>query len=484
MIDSTIPLIMLALFLVGTLLLGLKYKKGHNGIIGYTIGNKKLTTATLIATVLATACGSGGIMRTVEMIYADGLWYIMFIIGGTIVYYLVCIIVTSRIGLFIENHIPLKNHISIADTMGHIYGRIPRIVTALAAVGTSTTAVATQITVTSRALQICISDVNPSVLMVISASIVILYSAFGGIRSVVTTDMLQCATFTIIIPYISCKVFDHTGMSVSQIFNMVPQLEKFQFTSICQNKTKILSLIAAWLACVGIYPASVQRMYMARNGQQARKVYFTSAILDCTILLIVVFLGIITCAGYSHVTDSSMIWPAIISNSSAIFKGSFLVSLFSMAMSTADSCLNVASSMFAHDVVNPLCRNRLTDKQQLYLAKIACFVIGVFSIALALFTSKYKDALLRLLFLTLNIGNPICTAPFLLAIWGFRCKEKIAVLGMVVGVITMTLWKRCIPDIDGSFVAMLANGITMLLAHYSMPGKDRKDWTKPSLDYR
>ena len=38
-----------------------------------------------------------------------------------------------------------------------------------------------------------------------------------------------------------------------------------------------------------------------------------------------------------------------------------------MAMSTADSMLNVASSMVAYDLVNPLRKNKLTDKQQLYL---------------------------------------------------------------------------------------------------------------------
>ena len=108
------------------------------------------------------------------------------------------------------------------------------------------------------------------------------------------------------------------------------------------------------------------------------------------------------------------------------------------------------------------------------MAKTACLIIGICSISLALSTSKYKDALFCLLFLAVDISNPVFVTPFLLAVWGFRCKEKIAVLGMVVGVITITLWKKFIPDIDGSFVAMLANGVTMLLAHYSLPRKNEK----------
>ena len=273
-------------------------------------------------------------------------------------------------------------------------------------------------------------------------------------------------------------------MTVSQIFKTVAQSEKFQFGPIFQSKTKILSIIAGWLSCVSIDSSRVQRMYMAKNSQQVREAYSISVILEITIKIIFVFMGIVACIGYDNLSSPNMIWPAIISGSSPFFKGLLLISLFAMVMSSADSILNAASSMFAHDLVNPLRKNKLTDKQQLYLAKITCFIIGILSISLTLFISKYSHALFRLLFLIMNIRNPIFVAPFFLAVFGFRCKEKIAVLGMIVGTITIILWNKFIPNIDGSFVAMLANGITMILAHYSLPKKDRQDWAKPSLDYQ
>ena len=462
---------MLAIFLAGTLWLGMKYKKGSHSIIEYTIGDKTFSTAALTATIIATTYGGEGLTHAVETIYVKGLWYIAATVGSVVVYNLACIATASRVGTFIEIHIPPKNHISMADTMGKVYGRIPRIMTALATVGLVIVNTASQILVTSRILKTCISDTNPTILIVTSASIVVLYSIFGGIRSVTITDIFQCATFIIMIPYITYKVFLHTGMTIPQIFKTVSQSEKFQFAPILQNKIQILSPIAELLAGIGVYPASVQRMYMARDSQQARETYFTSTILDLLILPIIAFLDIVAYAGCNSITDPSVIWPTIIGDSSAIFKDFFLISLFAMVMSTADSNLNLASSMVAYNIINPLRKNKLTDKQQLYLAKVTCLSIGIFSILLTLSTSKYSDALLRLLFLSMDICNPVFVAPFLLAVFGFRCKEKIAVLGMVVGVITITLWKKFIPDIDGSFVAMLANGVTMLLAHYSLPRK-------------
>ena len=87
-----------------------------------------------------------------------------------------------------------------------------------------------------------------------------------------------------------------------------------------------------------------------------------------------------------------------------------------MAMSTADSMLNIAFSMVAYGLINPLRNNKLTDKQQLYLAKAACFIIGILSVFLALYARKHGNALLRLMFLYFDIGNPTFVAPFLLAV--------------------------------------------------------------------
>ena len=126
-----------------------------------------------------------------------------------------------------------------------------------------------------------------------------------------------------------------------------------------------------------------------------------------------------------------MIWPTIIGDFSTIFKGFFVISLFAMAMSTADSCLNVASSMVAYDVVNPLRKHKLTDKQQLYLAKATCFIMGILAILLALYITKHsKTPLLRLMYLAMDISSPIFVAPFLLELFGDSDVKKEQLYGV------------------------------------------------------
>lgn len=81
---------------------------------------------------------------------------------------------------------------------------------------------------------------------------------------------------------------------------------------------------------------------MEQNSKQARETYLISTVFSVTIRPTIVFVSIVVCVGYSNLTDSNMIWPVIINDSSTVFKGFFVISLFTM--STADSHLNIASS--------------------------------------------------------------------------------------------------------------------------------------------
>ena len=78
---------------------------------------------------------------------------------------------------------------------------------------------------------------------------------------------------------------------------------------------------------------------MEQNSQQARETYLISTVFSVAIRRTIVFVSIVVCVGYSNLTDSNMIWPVIINDSSTVFKGFLVISLF-----TADSHLNIASS--------------------------------------------------------------------------------------------------------------------------------------------
>lgn len=69
--------IIVATFLICTLGVGIYFSRRKTSFREYAVGNKEFATATLVATVLATLYGGGGLVRNVETTHAFGLWWIM-----------------------------------------------------------------------------------------------------------------------------------------------------------------------------------------------------------------------------------------------------------------------------------------------------------------------------------------------------------------------------------------------------------------------
>ncbi|MDD9140209.1 MAG: hypothetical protein NQ127_04840, partial [Candidatus Cardinium sp.] len=80
------------------------------------------------------------------------------------------------------------------------------------------------------------------------------------------------------------------------------------------------------------------------------------------------------------------------------------------------------------------------------------------------------------------LGVPIITAPFLLAVYGFRGTSRTALIGMATGIVAILAWNRWIKPItgiNGAFPCMLANGLAMLAAHYLLPQPAGTGWFPP-----
>ncbi|MGI2298848.1 hypothetical protein ACRRVB_03625 [Candidatus Cardinium hertigii] len=69
-----IPLCMVVSFLVLTLVVGIYFSRKTTSFRQYAIGDKQFATATLVATVLATAYGGGGLIRSVQQVHNLGLY--------------------------------------------------------------------------------------------------------------------------------------------------------------------------------------------------------------------------------------------------------------------------------------------------------------------------------------------------------------------------------------------------------------------------
>lgn len=200
---SSVVLLVVIFFLQITLRIGLYFGRKVTTFSDYAVGRKNFSTATLVATILATAFGGGGFIRTVQYVHKQGLYWIMFS---------VLIAVTLWITSLIAGRMkPFMHHLSIAETIGSIYGCMPRVVTAVCNVMGSIAILAMQIHVMAHAISVYTDLFHPRIMTTLATLIFITYTAWGGVRAVTYTDIFQLITFIIIIPNIGLVAVSANG---------------------------------------------------------------------------------------------------------------------------------------------------------------------------------------------------------------------------------------------------------------------------------
>ncbi|AXI24268.1 Sodium:solute symporter family [Cardinium endosymbiont of Sogatella furcifera] len=481
MLCLNISLFIVAIFLLLTLVVGIYFSRKKTTFREYAVGNKQFATATLVATVLATLYAGCTLMCDVECVYEYGLWWIVLV-------FLDCFGLWT-IGKLALRMGPFMQHFSIAQTMGHVYGRYARIVTALVGTCRCIIIITMQITVMSRSITMCVHVDNPYLVPIFASLFLVFYSTFGGVRAVTFTDILQFLTFSIIIPLLTWFIFLKAGKPVSTIIPILHNQAKFQFSTLFHFDTKLIALFSLILAVLVSYivqPQLMQRVYMSSGTIQAQKVFSYATVFNLIIASFIILIGLFVFVGAPHLSKEE-VWGYIMTHMSPFFKGFLAVSLLAMAMSTADSCLNACSIMISYDILQSIHKEKqIDDAHQLKIARWTTLVLGLLAMMLAF----YCQDLLKLTYWVLDSAIPVITAPFILAIFGFRGTTRTALIGMATGALTILAWNKWIEPLDpemginGAFPSMLANGLAMLAAHYLFKQPKEAGWVGPDPDFK
>ncbi|AXI24269.1 Sodium:solute symporter family [Cardinium endosymbiont of Sogatella furcifera] len=457
MISFDVSVCILSAFLLLTLGVGIHFSRKKTTFREYAIGNKQFATATLVATILATAYSGSGLARNVEQIHTLGLYWMIIVILGDLGLWVVSGL-ALRMGSFMQN-------LSMAETIGSVYGKCPRVIVALCSIGSSVTMVAMQVHVMASSIRICIHTVDPQFIAVCSTLALIFYSSFGGIRTVVFTDVVQFMTFAVILPFFSWFIFMKLGKPFLEIFPLLQEHDTFQLSTIFHYDMNLVAMVALALSILASYIDApiVHRVYMSSGPTQARNVFRYAGFFGICINMVICLIGLLIFVGTPEVSVVK-VWDYIMTDIPPVLKGFLSVSLLAMSMSTADSCLHSGAIAVSHDILASI-RSTKTYPYQLELARIASIFIGLFAMVLTF----YYTNLLDLLKLNLGLYLPITVAPFILAVFGFRGTSHTALIGMASGVLTILAWNKWVEPstgVDGSFIAMVANGLTMITAHY------------------
>jgi Na+/proline symporter/signal transduction histidine kinase len=472
-------------FLILTLAVGLGHGKYVKNIKDYALGGRNFSTAALVATIVATYASGSGFFVTLSKTYSGGFYYVLARFGLGAYFLIVSLILIPRMAEFLGK-------ISIAEAMGDLYGQRVRVITAIAGTIGGIGAIAVQFKVFGSLFAYFFHF--PSYIAIIGAGLITtIYSAFGGIRAVTFTDILQFFAFGAIIPLVGFVIwnsFYYEGLTLSQAVNN----PKFNFYSIFSSTPSELFgmiVIFVYFAIPTMSAATFQRIAIGNNIAQVKKAFFIASIILILIQIITAWIPFLVYTMKPSLNANNLLSYIVETYSYTGFKGLILVAVIAFAMSTADSRINAASVLFTNDICKVFIKNL---KNEMFISRLFAFCLGAGAVLLSLLESD----LLSIVVLANSFYYPLVTPPFLLTVFGFRSSAKSVLIGMAVGFIVTIIW-QIVPihfenisqKIIGLFVAMLCNAFFLIISHYLLKQKggwvgikDQKSFDKQRLQTR
>lgn len=238
--------------------------------------------------------------------------------------------------------------------------------------------------------------------VIIVAVVVTVYSIMGGLWSVTLTDFIQ--VFLIVIGMIIAVPFalNMAGGWDNVIANVPP--ETFDMFKGYQPMA-VLSLTVMYVATFTVGQEAVSRYYAARDGKAAQQGSILAAIVNFVYAFIPAVLGIITLAllnmgkfnaeDFAHVGARYALPVLAMEVMPALICGLLFAGIISATMSSSDSDLLGAGSIFANDIYHAVLKPDASSQEVMRVTQGVMALVGLAAMFIALFnTSSIVDILM------------------------------------------------------------------------------------------
>lgn len=394
-------LVAIALFYLLILFVGIwaAWKNKHSGEAEGTdrseiimVGGRDIGLFVGGFTMTATWVGGGYINGTAEYVYLPeyGLAWAQAPFG-----YALSLVVG---GLFFAKPMRSRGYVTMLDPFQHTYGKrmggllfIPALMGEIFWSAAILSALGATLSV--------IVDINIKMSVVISALIAIFYTLVGGLYSVAYTDVVQL--FCIFVGLWISVPFALTNPAVSDItVTAVKQVYQSPWRGTVNASDTWVWIDNFCLLMLGGIPWQVyfQRVLSASSATYAQVLSFLAAF-GCLVMAVPsVLIGAIgastdwnqtTYSGISpkEKNEADMILPIVLQHLCPPFVSFFGLGAVSAAvMSSADSSILSASSMFARNIYQLAFRQSASDREIVWVMRITIFVFGGLATLMALVT--------------------------------------------------------------------------------------------------
>lgn len=389
----------------------------------WVAGRDHGTWTNSFATMAALASG-GSVLGVIGLGYRLGIPYTFAMFAGAVVGFPLAAILVAR-GLKGLGRYTLTDFLTYRYPSRFLQALVP--VVTVVALGTYLVAQMKAAGITA----VYLLGVEYKTALMLTALVFILYTAFGGMRAVTVTDVLQGLLMlgsVLLVATLVVLDFGGLGSLITRATAAEPKLGSL----VALPMSSYVGAFVLWAAGVSVLPHLVVRIYTARNVRIAQ----VSFNLAMVMYALMVFLAVLTISSAGHLLfpgtkDADTIYLLSLERYlSPFFRGLAVAGVLAAVMSTTDSLLLAASSAIVNDIYVKLFNPGASDRQVVRLATMTSWVLGLIAMVLAFNPPK----LITMLY-SAAVGLLVSGLffPTILGIWWKGATTQGAITGVLVG---------------------------------------------------
>ncbi|MDE0263959.1 MAG: sodium:solute symporter family protein [Bryobacterales bacterium] len=352
----------------------------------FFVAGRSLPPTLIFSTFLAANLGAGSTVGAAEFGYTSGLpawWWVGSAgIGSVVLAFLV--------GPRLHRVAKARGLYTVGDYLELRYGRTTRLVVAAILLVGAPAILAGQIIAAGLVLQAAVG-LPKSLGTALAGTLATVYFAMGGLRSASWVNSLQVAVkavgFLVAVPWMIAASGGWTEVAAAAADDTALSLGGAGFGDTAQL---VLLLAPAFV----VSPGLVQKLFGARDEHAVRVGVGLQAAALLAYAVLPVLLGMAARVHFPELADPDSALVKLFTEVAPLWLGALmLAAILSAEVSSADAVLFMIATSLSRDVLEPLSRGKLSDRERLALARRSALGAGALSILLANWFQSILSAL-------------------------------------------------------------------------------------------
>lgn len=400
-----IPVIIVGIYLAVILFIGFTMRNKSSSLDDYFVGGRSFTLWYNVNTMAATAIGSGTTLGVAGMAYADGISAGWILVGYSIGFCLIAILIAKRMYRL--------NSVTMPDVIESRFGKRTRWLSSILVMIQYVGIAAAQV-LSLGILAESLFGISFTAGLLITGGVMILYTVMGGLFAISLIDVFQMILISfgvmVILPFVGLK-------EVGGVNNLMEALPADFFNPMSIGIIGLIGILC-WIIPQGFLSQELWiRVFASKNESIAkRSTLISSVFIYLPYMVSVLVIGLCGAVLFPGISADSVIPHMITSLTNPYVQGFLFAALLSVVMSTATSVILVAGSNLVKDVyLNIKGSERTSQREILFVSKIGVLIVGIIAILLAL-SAKGIISLMQ------NVATPYVGAlfPIILALFFWK----------------------------------------------------------------